>query len=1001
MVTTLNRVTVVVALLACAGILAAAERARDGAAGAASRDHYFFEPISPRLGLSQADVVTALQTHDGYLWVGGGSGLARFDGARFVSYRLSNTPAFLNHLVYCLLEDREGTLWVGTERGVLRYRNGAFTRVGLDDASVRTMVEDRAGTLWCGTFGHGLYRIDRGEIRRVDDPALPSPSVTSLCVDATGRVLMAFGRTGGVVAYAGGTFARFRPAELGSEILAMAATADGTLWFGSRREGLFRLQGDTLARFGPRDGLASWQVYELRAARDGGLWVMSDTLQKVMPGSGFHIEGVAAPLADRPGSVCEDHEGGVWICGRSSGLIYGRRLPFRSLTTESGLPGNAVKSVTQDAAGNLWISIARDGVVKVGPDGKVVSWKEAPGWPGGEAEAILAARDGTIWVGFLRGLFEFRDGHGTLHPEILNVGGLFEASDGSIWAGTSRDGIFRGRHGRFEKIDLGLPETPTFITSFAETADGTIYAGTWTDGLLRIGPERKELLTRAHGLPSNEIRAVHVDGAGRLWVGMRGRGLAVLEAGRWLNPDALAEAVGDQVNAIAEDDQGHLWLGTPAGVIWAPLAAVLAAARDERALPELRMAEISDTQPTFVVRSGKQPIVCRTAGGELLFATRKGVIGVNPARIAVNRVVPPVGIERVTVDGRPMTSGAPLTLPAGTREVAIDYTGVSFVGSSRLRFRYRLDGYDPEWVEAGARRTAVYANLPPRRYAFRVKAGNADGVWNEQGAALAFTIEPFFWQTWWFGLAAVVLFTAAIAAIARYASFRRLQHRLRTMAQQAALDRERARIARDIHDDIGNRLTAISLLSRLTLRDRHAPEKIGGHAAAIGATARQVTDSLDEIVWAVNPRNDTLRHLIDYLGQYAVEFLQAAGIECQAELPDHPPEHTLAADVRHNLFLVVKEALHNVVRHAGASEVTLRVDVAQRLTITVSDNGRGFDGAPVRDNADGLRNMRQRMAEIRGEFALVSAPGEGTRVTLTWSWPEPGAGRGGRAAGRE
>jgi signal transduction histidine kinase/ligand-binding sensor domain-containing protein len=959
--------------------------AETNAPGPKASGNYFFETISPKLGLSQADIITALQTKDGYLWVGSGSGLARFDGVRFVSFRLSNTPAFLSHLVSCLMEDSDGALWIGTERGVIRYRDGVFTRVGAEEASVRAIVQDAAGRIWCGTFGQGLYLYEHDVLRRFEDPNLPSPFISTLWADTAGRVWVGFTRAGGVSYFENGAFHRyFADGKLTSEIQAIAGTSDGALWFGSRRDGLLRLKDGAVTSPEAHEGVSSGQIYELRPARDGGLWIMTDILQKAAPRAPFAVQTIAAPLSDRPGTVCEDREGGTWICGRASGLVYGRLVPYRTISTEDGLPGNGVRSVAQDTQGNIWLSVLHGGLVEVTPDGRTIVRTEADGLPGNDPEPVLATRDGAVWAGFGRGIYQLKGGVGRLIPNIYGVGSLFESRDGTLWIGTNHNGLFSGRDGNFSHVDLGPIEELPFMTSFAEAPDGTMFVGSWSDGLIRIKDHKAELLTRATGLPSNEVRALYVDRVGRLWVGMRGRGLAVWENGRWMNPDRLAEAVGDQVNAIAEDDYGQLWLGTPGGVVWAPMSQLLAAARDPSLTPELRVAEISDTHPAFIIRSGKQPIVCRTNDGELLFATRRGVFGVDPEHVRNNRTPPPVQIERLASDGREISLNEPHRIPAGSREISIDYTAISFVGSSRMQFRYKVDGYDSDWVDAGMRRTAIYTNLPPRAYVFRVKACNSDGVWNETGAALAFTVEPFFWQTWWFALGVLVVFTTAIVAVARYVSFRRLQHRLRALGQQAALDRERARIARDIHDDIGNRLTTISLLSGLAFRDRADPEKAGGHARVISTTVRQVTDSLDEIVWAVNPRNDTVPHLINYLGQFAVQFLSTAGIQCQADIPDHPAARSLSADVRHNLFLVVKEALHNVVRHSGATEVTLRIRCEpESLVIVVADNGRGFTSGGEAAGADGLRNMEQRMAEIGGAFQIESTPGAGTRVTIT------------------
>lgn len=964
--------------------------AQSGAVPANEALPYSFETIGPKTGLTQADIITALQTRDGYLWFGTAGGLARFDGVRFVSFRLSNTPAFLNHLVNCLFEDREGNLWIGSERGAIRYRHGVFERVGPEDASIRTIAQDPTGRVWLGTFGAGLYAFAHEQLQRFDrEPALLSAFVSSLVVDATGRLWIGFQRATGVVYFENERFQRYdADGKLSGEIQAIAENPRGTLWFGSRRDGLFRLKNGKVSAFTTRDGLVNSQVYELRPARDGGLWVMSDVLQKTTPGERFAIHTVAARLSDRPGTVCEDHEGGAWICGRSSGLVYARQIPYRLVTTDDGLPGNAIKSVTADRDGATWLSVQRAGVVKLTSDGAVTVYAMKDGLPTNDPDAIFAASDGRIWAGSVRGLSVFQNGAWQSLPAISGVGSLFESRDGTMWVGTSRGDVYEGKNGELTRVDLGLSKNLPIITSFCEAADGTIYIGTWNDGVMRLAHGKTQVLNRDNGLPSNEVRALYTDSAGRIWVGMRGRGLAVLDGVEWLNANILAEAVGDQVNAIAEDDQGQLWLGTPAGVLWAPIDRLLAAARGQGAMPDLRIAEISDSRPSIAVRSGRQPVVWRTQNRELLFGTRQGLFEVDPHHLALNSIPPPVQIERLALDGHTASATPDARVPAGTREISLDYTALSFVRASRVLFKYKVEGYDSDWVEAGTRRTAIYTNLPPRHYLFRVKACNSDGVWNETGAALAFTVAPFFWQTWWFAAGALALFTGTTVAVARYLSFRRLQLTVKTLAQQAALDKERARIARDIHDDIGNRLTKIMLLSGLAARARAVADPAGGHLAQIGATVRQVIDSLDEIVWAVNPRNDTLPHLIDYLAQFAVEFLQTAGIRCRVDLPDHPPHRTVSTEARHNLFLVVKEAINNVVRHSHASEVTLQIALDPTdLRVVLADNGRGFSPEPEAPGADGLRNMRQRMTEIGGTFHLTSRADAGTQIVLTFPWP--------------
>jgi signal transduction histidine kinase len=379
---------------------------------------------------------------------------------------------------------------------------------------------------------------------------------------------------------------------------------------------------------------------------------------------------------------------------------------------------------------------------------------------------------------------------------------------------------------------------------------------------------------------------------------------------------------------------------------------------------------------------------------------RTGLAVISPQHLPRDTAAPAVRMMQVAVDGQIRAAyhvpwaerhgvdlrdnGAALNLPPGHRRLDFAFTAPTFRSPENVQFRYRLDGQDDDWVAAGNKRTASYARLPAGSYRFRVSATNADGVWNETGASVAFTVAPFVWQTWWFRSGAVGLFTISVIAAVRYGSYRRLRAKLKALEQQVALDRERTRIARDIHDDLGGSLTQIALLSDRALAEHGGLNGATEHVAGISARVREGIRSLDEIVWAINPSNDTLEHLLDYIGQHAVDFLRVAGIRCQVDLPMTVPARVVPADARHSLFLAVKESLNNIVRHARATEVVLQGSVgADALELTLRDNGCGFDGPPVDAYANGLRNLRQRMAEVGGVYEVRSAPGEGTTVHLT------------------
>jgi signal transduction histidine kinase len=352
-------------------------------------------------------------------------------------------------------------------------------------------------------------------------------------------------------------------------------------------------------------------------------------------------------------------------------------------------------------------------------------------------------------------------------------------------------------------------------------------------------------------------------------------------------------------------------------------------------------------------------------------------------------LAPPVVIEAFQVDGKDLSGRAgqeskqPLRIPPGRHRLEFVYTGLSYRAPEKVRFRYRLEGLDSEWTEAGSKRNASFDYVPPGQYAFHVLACNDAGVWNDQGAVVAFVLSPFFWQMWWFRIFLGVLALGMVGAGVWLATRRRMRLKLEALKRQEAIEQERSRIARDIHDELGSHLTRITMLSEPTRNESGASLAATKDVRQIYDIARELTRTMDEIVWAVNPHHDTPEGLVNYLEQFALEFLGAAGIRCRLDLPMHLPLWPLTAEMRHNLFLALKEALHNAVKHSGATEVRIALTLDVRtFTLSVEDNGRGFELAADNSTSNGLQNMRQRLEQIGGQCAMVSSPGQGVKIVF-------------------
>jgi len=448
----------------------------------------------------------------------------------------------------------------------------------------------------------------------------------------------------------------------------------------------------------------------------------------------------------------------------------------------------------------------------------------------------------------------------------------------------------------------------------------------------------------------------------------------------------------DVICQILQDKQGRLWLGTHQGIYSVSRAALNACADGRAKTVDYTIYGRHDGLPALECSDGYQPACWQTTDGKLWFTTVRGAVWVNSDELIPNSPPPPVKIEDFLVDGEPLPlTGGKIIVPPGHRQFEFRFTALSFDSGEKSRFRYRLDKFDTSWVDADARRSVQYGNLTPRSYRFHVIACNGEGIWNETGATIEFEVQPFFYQTWWFRLIAGGIGIGIGIFAVRRAATRKYRRKLALLQQQHAIERDRARIAKDIHDDVGAGLTQITLLTELAVRN---PEQSSANLERISDSARQLTKAMDEIVWAVDPQHDTLSGLMDYASAFAEDYLRVASIRCRMDFPVSLPSTRVEAEVRYNLFLALKEALNNVVKHSRATEVWLYLRLEPgSFTLVIQDNGQGLSasaaaneiapGGERLNSGSGLSNLEKRMAAIGGRCHIHGGSGQGTRVELT------------------
>jgi ligand-binding sensor domain-containing protein/signal transduction histidine kinase len=956
---------------------------------AATNSAWFARVWQAEEGLPDNSVTGVAQTPDGYLWVSTHSGLARFDGVRFQRVPLPKPPGETLPLARALLLGRNSQIWLALEAGmavsVTRGQPKIFGAAsGLSSFRPLAIAQDKEGAVWIGYVDGSVCRISGEQVTRFT--ARDGLSGTGSCwvsSDTQGRLW--FGKAGCVGIFEGGRFNTL--ATLPEKLVRLAMARGGGMWvcaglqlFKCSEEGVLSKRGELTPE---REGTEPTVLFE---DRGGNLWI-GTSASGIYRYNGTNFSQ-AATSHGTVTCITEDQERNLWVGSSGGGLSRLRSRVVEFHGAGAGLPFETARSVCEDASGVLW-AVGQDGGLARLQDDRwhVVSTNE--GWSGARATCVASDRQGTVWIGTRRGgLYRWQNGTFSVLTREQGLGGeivrgLLADRSGKLWISLETPTCLQRLSGGQLRTYEQPPGRHT-IRAMAEDSAGTIWLGT-SDGLLfRVDGEALTDETPPISSSPRAIRCLHTTPDGSLWIGYAGAGLGRLRQGRFSRLGMAQGLREDSVCALLADGEGVLWFAGDHG-LFQVRQTELDAVAEGRASTVLSVFYGRDEGlPSLQGNYGYAPGAARSREGCLWFPMRTGLAVVHPERLQPNRLPPPVRIEQVTVDGLPVELAdgkSPLRLPPSHRKLEVEFTAPSFVGPENIQFRHQLEGWETEWTEPSTQRSVNYSRLPAGKYHFRVNACNSAGIWNERGAALSLIIQPFFWQTWWFRLAAGISLAVLLAWSVRNYERRRVRRELAELERRNAIERERTRIARDIHDDLGAGLAQIGLLADLGASQVADAPKVEASFSKIGARARAAVSSLDEIVWAANPRNDSLPRLADYLCHLADECFEHGPTRCRKEVPTGLPPIPVGAELRHNLALAVKEAFANALKHSGAQTVWLRLKwEAPELLISVEDDGVGLADRAEGELADGLRNQAARMEEIGGTVEVHSPAGQGTQV---------------------
>ena len=1006
-----------------------------------------FEHLSTEQGLSQSTTNAIAQDAQGFMWFGTQDGLDRYDGYGFAIFKHdpSDSLSISDNYIWSLLLDRNGDLWIGTlNNGLNCYKAGGntfarFTHHPSDPASlanndVTSLCQDSSGNLWIGTWGGGVDRFEESTgtfVHYRHDPAsansLVDDHVRCMTADRDGRVWI--GTWGGLAllnvrdnSFTSFLHDRGNPRSIGdNNITSLIVDDDGAVWVGTNEGGMNRMDPATrfFDRFEPDQTepftASAKSVLSFCRGSSGHLWAgtLQGGLYDIDPTTksctiyrhdAFNPETISS---DKIYALFKDRTGALWIGTADGGVSQfdphrPQFLHYRKDPADPGsLSNNTVRAIFQDHAGALWVGTLGGGLDRLADRRHgFVHYRHAANNPrslsSNSVLAVFEDREGEVWIGtedaglnrYDRNSDSFVQYHNGIEGRRNILGNsimaIYEDRRGDLWVGTTGRGAQRydRRKDTFVPFPLGnVPaerENGSSVWAIHEDNEGQIWFGTWGIGLVRYDPASGAFKryrfdpTDRTSLSNNTVWCFYEGADSVMWLGTWGGGIDRYDrAGdrfsHWTDRDGLPN---NTVYGILPDASGSLWLSTNDGLC--------------RFTPSENSFRVYNELDGLQSDEFNQGAFCRGRDGELYFGGNNGFNCFQPESIRTNLHIPPVVLTKVSIFNQPVQPGrspsgeAQIFLSYAQSFLSFEFAALDYMAPGKNGYAYRLEGVDKDWVYCGSRRYAAYTHLDGGTYLFRVKGSNNDGVWNDNGASIRLLISPPFWETWWFLAGSLSL--AALAGLSLY------RGRVRKLV---ADERLRTRIASDLHDELASNLSSIAMFSTIIGEGTRRGETPGPEQMQlmdrITALSQESISSIRDIIWAIDPKPERVADLLLRLKDTVLPFCRAHNVRLSFPEPvkDLLPAMNLTPEQRKHLWLLLKEAVTNVVKHSGCTEVDVSTSyVSGVLSITVSDNGAGFDSTAA-SGGKGLNTMSMRASHLGGTLKILSAPATGTTVNLT------------------
>lgn len=923
------------------------------------------------------------QTPDGYLWIGTDKGLVRFDGLSFLLIEHSGTSRIPFGPVLGLAVDANGDLWIRLSGPrLLRYHDGIFQDVAFDpevrENDITAMCLGKDGHLLISGLKSSILRDNNGFVAVGSRSALPG-LIISMVQMADGKIWLGT-REQGLYSFDSVRDSDFTRELPDKKINSLLTTNGRDLWIGTDN-GLFKWNSDDLWHSNIVQVLGDTQVLAMTRDRDSNVWVAtSKGLVRVNPSGTSSLDPSEKRSNDPVTAVFEDREGDLWV-GTAWGIARLRDTVFTTYSGSSGLPSDSDGALYVDSEDRTWFAPTDGGLywLKDGHVGRVTTAALH-----GDVIYSIDGRKGELWIGRRGGLTHLRHKDSLFatktytHSDGLaqnSVYAVHESRDESVWAGTLNTGVSHFKDGSFTNYTTADGLASNTISSIAESSDGIMWFGT-PNGLNAFFHGRWRVYTTQDGLPPGNVNCLLEDSAGTLWIGTD-NGLAFIRSGNIETPADVPDQLRESIFGIQEDKTGSLWIATAKHILRLDGHKLI-----QRTLVPSDLREFGVGDGLLSARGVRRnKSVVADSLGRIWFSTNRGLSFVDPSSMKLASAPALVHVDALFADGRHINLAQLIRVPAPHHRITLTYTGLSLSVPSRVRFMYRLDGFDQRWTEPTSSREAIYTNLEPGHYLFRVIASNSDGVWNSAEATLPFEIEATLWQTWWFRLSIVLSIALAILAFFKLRMLK-LASQLKLRFEERLA--ERTRIAQELHDTLLQGVISASMQLHVVVDQMPTDSAAKPTLNRVLRLMGRVTEEGRNAVGGLRARQTHTLDLAEAFSEIQHEFATQQEVSFHVMVEGQPrPIHPI---IRYDIYSIGREALTNAFRHAQAKNIEVELEYAPYgLRVLLRDNGIGFDSKILRFGRHGhwgLSGMRERAKRIGARLRLFSRPAAGTEIEL-------------------